>query len=427
MKKGFLVKILPWIMWFIATVFFAYQFILRIFPALIINDTMSRFGITASQYGVLSAMYYAGYAGMQIPIAIFLDKYGPRITLFLCSALCAISFLTMLYSESWTLVLIARCAVGIGSAAGFLGVSKIISLWFDPKMYGRMVGVTFSLGLIGAVYGGRPISIMISTMGWEIVTLYIGIVGTIISLLVLLFISTPPQFIEIDNDKITQKLSAILSNKTIIALSLASLLLVGTLEGFADVWGVSYLEKAYNIDKITAATVISFIFIGMIIGAPIIAYLAEKLQAHHLIAAFCGLVMATLLYVVIAYYKEIHINTLYVIMLFIGICCCYQVLVLTMGFSSVNSNLTGVAIAFLNCINMIGGCIFHSVIGNYLDVLWKGQTENNIRIYGLYEYNNALMLIPIAAILGTIIFVIIRYNKSLYTQNSENNETSNST
>ena len=406
-------------MWFIATIFFAYQFILRIFPALIINDIMSRFNITASQYGVLSAMYYAGYAGMQIPIAIFLDKYGPRITMFLCSALCAISFLTMLYSDSWVFVLIARCAVGIGSAAGFLGVSKIISLWFNPKIYGRMVGITFSLGLIGAVYGGRPISIMISTMGWEEVTLYIGAVGTAISLLVLLFISAPSHFIEIDNDKITQKLSSVLSNKTIIALSLASLLLVGTLEGFADVWGVSYLQKAYDVDKITAATVISFIFVGMIIGAPIIAYLAEKLKAHHLIAAFCGVMMASLLYIVIAYYAEISFNALYAIMTFIGICCCYQVLVLTIGFSSVNSNLTGVAIAFLNCINMIGGCIFHSFIGRYLDFLWRGKIENNIRVYGLHEYNNALILIPIAAVIGAIIFVIIRYSKSLYIQRNE--------
>lgn len=405
-------------MWFIATIFFAYQFILRIFPALIINDIMTRFSITASQYGILSAMYYAGYAGMQIPIAIFLDKYGPKITLFLCTALCALSFLTMLYSDGWTLVLIARCAVGIGSAAGFLGVSKIISLWFDPKIYGRMVGITFSLGLIGAVYGGRPISIMISTIGWESVTLYIGIVGVAISLLILLFISAPKQFFEIDNDKITQKLSSVLSNKTIIILSLASLLLVGTLEGFADVWGVSYLEKAYNIDKITAATIISFIFVGMIIGAPIIAYIAEKLKAHHLIAAVCGIIMAILLYVVIDFYNQISINFLYLIMIFIGICCCYQVLVLTIGFVSVNSNITGVTIAFLNCVNMIGGSLFHSVIGNVLDYLWQGHTANNVRIYSIYEYNNALLIIPVAAILGAMIFVVIRYSNTLYIQNN---------
>lgn len=410
-------------MWFIATVFFAYQFILRIFPALIINDIMARFNITASQYGVLSAMYYAGYAGMQIPIAIFLDKYGPRITLFMCSALCALSSLAMLYSDSWIIVLIARFAVGIGSAAGFLGVSKIISLWFNPKIYGRMVGITFSLGLIGAVYGGRPVSIMISTMGWESVTFYIGMVGVAISVLVLLFIAKPKQFIEIDNDKITHKLSSLLSNKTIIVLSLASLLLVGTLEGFADVWGVSYIEKAYNVDKITSATIISFIFVGMIIGAPVVAWVAEKFKAHHIIAALCGIVMASILYIVLTFYRDISINVLYFLMILIGICCCYQVLVLTIGFTSVKSNLTGVTIAFLNCVNMIGGSIFHSIIGNALDSLWQGQIINNIRVYGIHEYNNALLVIPVAAMLGAAIFVVIRLSKSLYIKN---NDTDNS-
>lgn len=398
-------------MWFIATLFFAYQFILRLFPALIINEIMSRFNITAAQYGILSAMYYAGYAGMQIPIAILLDKYGPRITLFMCSALCALSSLIILFTDNWHLVLLARFAVGVGSAAGFLGVSKVISIWFNPKIYGRMIGITFSLGLIGAVYGGRPVSSMISILGWESVIFYIGLAGAVISIFVLLFISQPKHSIAIDNNNITKKLSLLLSNKTIILLSLASLLLVGTLEGFADVWGVSYLEKAYNIDKITAATIISFIFIGMIIGAPIIAFIAEKLKAYHMLAAFSGVAMAIILYAITSLHGLIPTYILYVLMLFIGIFCCYQVLVLTIGFTSVDSSLTSITIAFLNCINMIGGSVFHSIIGNVLDYFWQGQVINNIRVYDVTTYNKALLIIPIAAILGSIIFLIVRFKK----------------
>jgi predicted MFS family arabinose efflux permease len=413
-------KILPWIIWFIATVFFAYQFILRLFPALIIHDIMAKFNITASQYGLLSAMYYAGYAGMQIPIAIFLDKYGPRMILFICSLLCALSSLAIVYSNNWTIILIGRFLVGAGSAAGFLGVSKVISIWFAPAIYGRMVGITFSLGLIGAVFGGRPISIMISKFNWELVTVYIGMVGTIIALFVLCFTSKPKHFIEIDNDKLTTKLKIILSNKTIILLSIASLLLVGTLEGFADVWGVSYLEKAYNISKTNAATIISFIFIGMIIGAPIIAFIAEKFNTHHVLASFCGIAMAVMLYLIFSLHGYLSDNILYILMTAIGVFCCYQVLVLTIGFTSVNNNLTGITIAFLNCVNMLGGSIFHSIIGNLLDHFWLGQTLNNIRIYDTKTYNYAMMVIPLAAILGSILFLIIRFSKSLYIRYNNN-------
>ena len=424
MTKSFLNRSLPWVMWFIATLFFAYQFILRLFPALIINDIMTQFNITASQYGLLSAMYYAGYAGMQIPIAILLDKYGPRITLFTCSILCALSSLAIIYSSNWTIVLFARLIVGAGSAAGFLGVSKVISIWFSPTIYGRMVGITFSLGLIGAVFGGRPISVMISNFGWEMVTLYVGIVGAIISLCVLFFISKPQSFIEIDNDDLITKLKSILSNKTIILLSLASLLLVGTLEGFADVWGVSYLEKAYSINRTDAATIISFIFIEMIIGAPIIAFIAEKLDAHHVIASCCGIAMAVVLYMIISLHGSMPKNILYVLMILIGVFCCYQVLVLTIGFTSVDSKLTGITIAFLNCVNMVGGSIFHCIIGNLLDYFWLGSTHNNIRLYDTVTYNYAMMVIPIAAVLGSVIFLIIRLKKSLYVQyvNSTSND-----
>jgi predicted MFS family arabinose efflux permease len=419
MKKAPTLHFLPWLMWFIATVFFAYQFILRLFPALIITEIMSRFNITAAQYGILSAMYYAGYAGMQIPIAILLDKYGPRIILFICSALGALSSLIFLFTDNWYLALLARFAVGLGSAAGFLGVSKVISIWFSPKIYGRMISITFSLGLIGAVYGGRPVSSMISIFGWESVTFYVGLAGVAIAIFALLFISQPKNSTDTQNNNMTQKLSLLLSNKTIILLSLASLLLVGTLEGFADVWGVSYLEKAYNINKITAATIISFIFIGMIIGAPAITFVAEKLKSYHILAAICGIAMAVILYAITSLHEHITPNMLYFLMFFIGVFCCYQVLVLTIGFTSVESNLTGITIAFLNCINMIGGSVFHSIIGNALDYFWQGQVINNVRVYDVTSYNKALIIIPISAIIGSIIFLIVRFKKNLYLSKTE--------
>ena len=78
-------KIMPWIMWFLAVLFFAYQFILRLSPGLMINDIMQKFDVDASNYGYFASMYYYGYALMQIPIAILLDRYGPRVIISICA------------------------------------------------------------------------------------------------------------------------------------------------------------------------------------------------------------------------------------------------------------------------------------------------------------------------------------------------------
>ena len=60
-------NLLPFFMWIIPLLFFTYQFILRLWPGLMMHQIMEQFSIDASHFGVLAALYYYGYSGMQIP------------------------------------------------------------------------------------------------------------------------------------------------------------------------------------------------------------------------------------------------------------------------------------------------------------------------------------------------------------------------
>ncbi len=402
-------NVLPWLMWGIATLFFAYQFILRLAPSLIRADIMSKFQVHASDYGIFAAAYYIGYAGMQIPISLALDKFGPRLVLFLSAFLAALASLTVIYSDSWAVILLSRFVVGAGSAAGFLGVSKVVALWFDSRFYGRMIGVSFSFGLLGAVYGGRPVLEFITMFGWQDVTIFVGITGVIIAILLLSFVKRPKHFVALQ-DVASDAFGKVIFNRQLIFLSLASLLLVGSLEGFADVWGVSYFERVYNIQRDVAAMSISGIFIGMILGAPLLALIAEKWSCHYLLSIFCGLIMSTIFFILIFAREYLSVDGVTILMFVNGVCCCYQVLVLTIGFNSVKASSTSVAVAFLNCINMLGGSFFHSIIGGVMDSSWRGEMLDNIRVYDAVAYNKAIISIPIAALVGTglLLFLYLR-------------------
>ena len=69
-----------WVMWLMAVTFFAFQFVLRLDPGLVMPEIMGKFQVDATSFGVLSAAYYLGYAGMQIPVGILLDRYNPRLS-----------------------------------------------------------------------------------------------------------------------------------------------------------------------------------------------------------------------------------------------------------------------------------------------------------------------------------------------------------
>jgi len=200
--------------------------------------------------------------------------------------------------------------------------------------------------------------------------------------------------------------TAILSSPMIWALALANLLLVGSLEGFADVWGVGYLMKAYNLNKADAAAHASFVFVGMIFGGPILAFFSKKI-GNYTVIAICGLGMALAFSTLLMNdtYNHLMVSCL---LFAIGIMCCYQVIVFAAGANLVEPRQLGVTIAFINCINMLGGSFFHTSIGKIMDLFWTGSMNaEDLKIYDLEVYKYALSIIPVCAILGAVIVCLI--------------------
>lgn len=372
------------------------------------HQIMEQFSIDATHFGMLAAFYYYGYAGMQIPVAILLDKFTPRYVVFAFAIICGLATLMFTYTNHFYLAVLARFLVGAGSAVGFLAVSKVVSEWFPKDQYARMIGLSFTFGLMGAIYGGKPVSALIEAHEWHNVALSLAGVSMAIGVTAYLVLRSPQNAahgVEEEQYKL-DNFRAILTSPIIWFLALANLLMVGALEGFADVWGVQYLMNAYQLEKGDAAGLISFVFVGMLFGGPLLALIAKKFGNYPVIAA-CGAGMA-LAFVYLLMSHTYHSIILSCLFFAVGVMCCYQVIVFAAGSNLVAPRNLGVTVAFLNCINMLGGSFFHSVIGKTMDIFWTGtMAADGLRVYELSVYKNALTVIPMAAIIGALIVCFV--------------------
>ncbi len=431
-------KCIPYFMWLLPLSFFAYQFILRLWPSLTMHQIMETFMIDATSFGLLASAYYYGYAGMQIPIAIMLEKYGPRYIIFICTTICGIAMLIFTYTNNWYLALLSRALIGVGSAVGFLGTSAVIAQWFGKEKYGSMVGFSFTIGLLGAIYGGRPVSILMNQVGLKTLSLILALIPIAIGILILCFLRNK----KVDNDKFfrentannrlitdnensnnlsdtdietpknpikLQDLMKVIKSPTICLLALANLLLVGSLEGFTDVWGVNYMVKAYDIEKNDAATLLSFVFVGMLFGGPLLNLLSNKISKYKVIG-LCGIGI-TLIFAIILSMKNFHWMVMAGLLFLLGILCCYQVVIFALGSELVDRRSLGITIAFFNCINMLGGSFFHPIIGILMDKFWQGELCEEVRIYPTDAYIKALIIIPVCSLLGALITFSIMKRK----------------
>jgi len=273
---------IAWAMWFIASIFYCYQYVLRVMPSVMMQDIVQQFNLDIATFGQFSGVYYIGYALMHLPVGIMLDRYGPKKVMPICILITAIGLLPIIFTEFWVYPMIGRILIGMGSSAAILGTFKIIRLAFSEEKFTRMLSFSVTIGLIGAIYGGGPVNYLCSVFGYKVVTGIFACVGVLLSIITYMIV---PNILPQKNS-ILSDIKEVFSNQKVLVICCLAGLMVGPLEGFADVWGSEFLQRVYGFDTTMAASIPSAIFVGMCFGAPILSMIAEK--SNNYIATIIG-------------------------------------------------------------------------------------------------------------------------------------------
>ena len=393
----------------ITELFFAYQFVLRVLPSMIITEIMEKFQIDATSFGILSAVYYFSYALMQIPVGLLLDRYGPRYIVALSAFICIVGNLTFIYSSNFHLALVGRFLIGLGSIAGFLGASKAISIGFDKKYFNYLMNVTFICGYLGPLISSK-LPFVIHDMGWEKLLLNLSIFAGIIGLILLLL---PVKYSkQTQNDQsVVKSLGAVFKNPRLLLVAVCGLLQVGPLEAFADVWGVEYLTKIYGYKPHQAATLTAMIYLGLCVGGPLVSYFAEKTKSHYYTASACGFIMC-LIFLFIINNNYLPYNLLLILMFVIGALSACQIITFAINCSALPTHI-GVVTAMTNMVIMSAGSFFNFIIGHSLDLHNDGNlADSGTVIYNELAFQKSFAIFPITLIIGSIGFIILNRFKN---------------
>lgn len=386
-----------WMIWVIASIFYAYQYVLRVMPSIMLTDIMDKFHIDVVTFGQFSGLYYIGYALMHIPIGLLLDRIGPRIVMTGCILLTVLGLSPLLFAEHWSYPLIGRCLIGMGSSAAILGVFKIIRMTFGDKLFPRMLSFSVTIGLIGAIYGGGPVNYMLNQLGYHAVITSFATVGVFLAALTYWII---PNMTTPHVESILSDIKEVLGNIRIIGSCICAGLMVGPLEGFADVWGTSFLKTTYQFKGTLAASLPSLIFIGMCFGSPLLNWIAEKIGYHRTIIG-SGIVMALSFFLMLS--ANLPPTLLGILFVMIGVCCSYQILSIYQASTYARESVAGLTTAVANMIIMTFGYAFHTAISSVIK-LTGGPGSPEALSYGT-------LVIPIALCLGSAGYIVLSFKK----------------
>ena len=395
-----------WVCWFLISVFYAYQIVLRVIPNVAIDQISTKFGITAVEFGQYSGLYYIAYAGMHIPMGLLFARFKAKYVMSISIITCTLGISTLAYADSWLYAMLGRLLLGGGAAAATIGGIRILRAVFGDDKFSHMLGLMVTVGMVGSIYGGYPVGHLIEVMDWQHVIQIIAAAGLILAAFTFLFVPDHREDEGLEDEgNVIEDLKQVLLNKRILLMSILGGFMIGPLEGFADAWGTKYLSVIFpDMDHEHAQALPSCIFFGMAVGCPFLPILAEKFSnAYVKTTILAGAVMALSFTLALFPREESNIIFMYAALSIVGAFCAYQILMISKAAMYCNERLASLAGATCNMIMMSFGVLFHMIIGNVLEYLWDGQlTESGLHQYDAQSFAYAMAVIPIGLLIGTV-------------------------
>lgn len=393
-----MVKILPWVL---AAIFYAYQYTLRVLPSVFMSDITQTYDIDSAIFGQLTGLYYVGYSLAHIPIGLSMDRYGPRNVMSVGLALVLVGTLPFVCQSPWQMAMAGRIVTGMGSATAILGCFTVIRLSFPENMFSRILGITATIGLIGAMYGGKPLSYLAERYVWTAIIWWL--LGAGFLLLVALWFLIPGKQDTRTESIGLDTLGRIMKNRKIVLISLIGGLMVGPLEGFADVWGIEFLKHVHDVHASRAATMVALIFLGFACGAPLVSWIGDITGRYYLLISICALVMGLGLGIVT--FVTLSECAYYGVFTLLGIASSYQIFVVYKSTTFLPKEYVGQVSSVCNMIIMIFGYVFHSLIGGIMRVT-QGECFSDPSKYSDLAYQTAVGVLPAAQIVALLLIVV---------------------
>jgi MFS family permease len=150
---------------FVAGFYLSYLF--RTINALIADKLASDLALAAADLGLLTSVYFLTFAAIQLPLGVWLDRYGPRQVQSILLVLAALGTALFGLAERLIPLVLGRALMGLGAAGSMMAGLKAIALWFPKERVALVNGWFVTVGALGAVTATIPAEWLLPLIGWR--------------------------------------------------------------------------------------------------------------------------------------------------------------------------------------------------------------------------------------------------------------------
>lgn len=181
-----------WVVWGVGVLAYLVAVLQRTSLGVAGLDAVERFGVSASILATFAVLQLLVYAGLQVPVGLMVDRYGPRRLVVTGALLMAAGQAVLATSTAVEVALAGRILVGAGDAMTFISVLRLVSAWMPARRVPLMTQLTGILGQLGQVLSAVPLVALLAGPGWTAAFGSAAALSVLAAVLVLLLVADSP-------------------------------------------------------------------------------------------------------------------------------------------------------------------------------------------------------------------------------------------
>ena len=117
----------------------------------LVYQVMADLSMHRGEMGMVLAAWQLTYIFCSVPCGSLLDKFGPRLTMFVSILVIALSVALRGFADDYVTLLLAVMVFGIGGPLISSGAPKVVAVWFTGKERGLAMGIYFTGNATGGI------------------------------------------------------------------------------------------------------------------------------------------------------------------------------------------------------------------------------------------------------------------------------------
>lgn len=257
------------------------SFLFRSVNAVIAPDLMRDVGVGASGLGFLTAAFFLGFAAVQLPLGVMLDRYGAARVQAALLSIAALGAALFAVADSPAALVVARALIGLGCAGGLMAAFKAIVKWYPPQRLSLVNGCYLAVGGLGAIVATRPVEQALAFTDWRglFVALALASVASAAAIWALVprgdaAESPPPLGTQV------REIGVIFRDPLFWRFVPVSILGMGGTLSIQGLWAGPWLGDVAGLDRAAVADGLLVLSVAMTVGFVLTGLVADALRAR---------------------------------------------------------------------------------------------------------------------------------------------------